>query len=72
MKATKKEIREAQKERAYWRRIGKIIGSKLHGWSYYSSAGFVDPYADIPGFLAEVLLGQQKRIKELEAKLDET
>ncbi len=63
------ELSEAITERSWWRRIGKIVGSTLHGWSGYASAGFVNPDVDISGIVAEVLLKQQDEIERLQLSI---
>lgn len=59
------EEQEALAERAFWRRVGKLIGARLYGWSYYDSASFVDPQCDIPGIAARVMLEQADTIERL-------
>ncbi len=64
-----KELREALAERSYWRRVGEIIGATLLGWTYRSSASFLDPDIHIDGCVAEVLLKQQNTIKDLRKQI---
>ena len=65
--ASKKEVADAIQERDWWRRVGKIVGATLHGWSHQHDATFVDPHIEVTGYLANVLLDQQKEIELLRA-----
>ena len=54
----------------WWRHIGKLIGATLHGWSYRYSASFVDPHIEMTGKVANVLLNQEAKIKQLQDDLN--
>lgn len=53
-------------DRNWWRRVGKLIGATLHGWSYRQGASFIDPEVDMTGKVATLLLDQQARIEQLQ------
>lgn len=53
-------------DRNWWRRVGKLIGSTLRGWSYRDSASFIKPQAELTGKVGTILLGQKAELNRLQ------
>lgn len=62
-KVSKKELKQITEDRAYWHRVGKILGMDLMGWTHRDSAafsrkikgGFSKSY-EIDWYMAEMVL----------------
>lgn len=52
-------------DRAFWKRVAKLLGAHLYGWSYQHSAAFVDPQIEVDGRVAAKLIEQDDEISRL-------
>lgn len=53
----------------FWKRIAKMFGTTLHGWSYQHHASFVNPQMDVDGKAAAKLIEQEDEIIRLKGEL---
>jgi hypothetical protein len=51
----------------FWKRVAKILGVQLHGWSYRHSASFFNPHLEVAGLTAKKLIEQEDEILRLKA-----
>lgn len=56
-------------DRAFWKRIAKMLGTHLHGWTYRHHASFVNPQKEVDGTAAALLVEQEDEIIRLKGEL---
>lgn len=68
------EIAQVKSDQRYWRKVGKLLGMELYGWTYRHRASFhrdfgysSKPY-EVDGFMAELLLKLSKNQTPIERK----